>query len=220
VFLGDIYYRHFMKPEFLEYLIRECVKEVLEAFPAEPETVGAPAPPAAGQGTADAPPVQSGDQQAAGPIFTVDTKGIWFLNPKNPSKPQQLQLKGQDPASLERELYRYAAQASGPRVKVASSTLREVPKVQANPNMAIFLYVGKQNEDEEDLYMLPAKTYQDAKAGSVGADVSADHPTSNIPPPEDIPSTGQKTMAPDIDENNKLREMLSSMIKEALAEIE
>lgn len=44
-----------VKRQLLEYLIRECVREVLEQTSSE--TIGAPAPPAEGQGTADAPAI-------------------------------------------------------------------------------------------------------------------------------------------------------------------
>jgi hypothetical protein len=42
-----------VKKQHLEYLIRECVKEILDQV--SEETVGAPSPPADGLGTADQP---------------------------------------------------------------------------------------------------------------------------------------------------------------------
>ncbi len=222
--------RNTMKREFLEYLIRECVNEVLEAFPAEPETVGAPAPPAAGQGTADQPaiPQQPPPEQPTGPLFTVGTKGIWYVNPNLPTKPRQISLKSRDKNSLPGELYGLAAKDGGPRLKIAISTPTNVLTALQNPNTALFLYIGHQNEGEEDLYLLTAKTYEEAKANSVPAGTSAEHPTGQFEPqqpgeyetPQVAPQDAQKTLAPDIDESAKLRNMLSSMVKEALVELQ
>jgi hypothetical protein len=218
-----------MKKELLEIIIRECVKEVLEAFPQEPETIGAPAPPAAGQGTADQPPIpqaQPEPQAAQAAPISPSARGVLFLDPKRPGKPLPLKLSGvvQEPAKLERELYRIAAKSGGPRLKVSSAALREVPKTLANPQAALFLYIGKQNPDDPDteLYLLPAKTLQQATDSSVPAGVSAEHPTTAIASPDQAivaKRTGGKTVAPDIDEGTKLRNMLSEMIKEALAEV-
>lgn len=223
--LSDIYIQLdlSMKKELLEYLIRECVREVLEAFPQEPETVGAPAPPAAGQGTADQPPIPQ--QPAASPEgapLMPGTTGLFYVDPKKPQKPAPLKVQAGDPATLERQLYRTASRSGGPRVKISSAALREVPKVLANPNSALFLYIGKQNEDDPDdeLYLLPARTLQQAQADSVGAGVSAEHPTTSLATVD--PNTGEapqgKTMAPDIDESSKLHNMISTMVREALQE--
>jgi hypothetical protein len=219
-----------MKKEFLQYLIRECVKEVLEAFPQEPETVGAPAPPAAGQGTADQPalPQQAPPTLSAPPLPTT-AKGVFYVDPKKPQKPMPLQLSSpQDPGKLERELYRTAARSGGPRVKVSSAALREVPRVIASPNTAMFLYIGKQNPEDPDteLYLLPAKTLQQAQQASVPAGVSAEHPTTVPTPqepgmetPQQGPADAKKTQAPDIDENSSGRNMLSGMIRECIREM-
>jgi hypothetical protein len=216
-----------MKKELLEYLIRECVQEVLEAFPTatDPTTLQEPlaatsAPPEVGQAV---PPVPQGTT----PLFTADTRGVWYVDPKTPQKPVQMKVTAQDPAKLERELYRIAAKSGGPRLKVAGETLREVPKVLANPNTAIFLYVGKRNPDDADtdLYLLPAKTYQQAKDGTVAPGVSADYSNSQATDLQDpvanmqAQQAGGKTMAPDIDESAKFKNMISTMIRESLSEI-
>ncbi len=213
-----------MKKEFLEYLIRECVKEVLEAFPPDQDPlVGAPAPPAAGQGTADQPAIPQQSTSPEGSPQMPGAKGLWYVDPKKPQKPLPLKVQGGDPATIERQLYRTASRSGGPRVKVSSAALREVPKIIANPNASLFLYIGKQNPDDPDdeLYLLPARTLQQAQIGSVSPEVSAEHPTTAIMQPD--PITGEipqgKTMAPDIDESTKLHNMLSSMVKEALREV-
>lgn len=216
-----------MKRELLEYIVRECVKEVLaEALP-DDQTVGAPAPPEAGQGTADQPPIPQ-LQQPEVPTM-VGKRGLWFVNPKAPEKPVQLPVASpRDPARLERELYKTASRSAGPRVRVSSAALREVPKVLASPNAALFLYVGKQNPDDPDdeLYLLPARTYQQAKDSSVGAGVSAEHPPTSIVEPSTEPAAmatamqaGGRVTAPDIDEGaSKYQSMISSMVREAIKE--
>jgi hypothetical protein len=47
-----------IKQQLLERLIRECIKEVIEYESGRKDTtIGAPAPPAGWQGTADQPPI-------------------------------------------------------------------------------------------------------------------------------------------------------------------
>lgn len=231
-----------MKKELLEYLVRECVKEVLESMPdpTQPETIGAPAPPAGGQGTADQPALPQ--DTSAGPTFTVGTKGVWYVNPKNVSKPMQLNVSAQNPANLERQLYRTAATSAGPRVKIAAETLREVPKALTT-GAPLFLFVGQRNPDDpaDELYLLPAKTYDQAKAGSVGPEASAEHPSTAIGPdvanvddptqlatamqakgqtPADIedPDDPEKMGTPDLTESSRLKKLVSMMIKESISE--
>lgn len=218
-----------MKKQFLELLIRECVKEVLGAFPGEQDTVGAPAPPAAGQGTADEPALPQGSPATGAPPMLQSAKGVFYVDPKKPEKPAPLQVTDpQDPGKLERELYRTAAKSGGPRVKVSSAALREVPK-SLSTKSPLFLYIGKQNPDDadDDLYLLPAKSLQQAQQASVGARQSAEHPSFRLEPKEPGieqpynpmgPSAAEpsQTQAPDIDENANLRNMLLSMIKEAI----
>ena len=218
-----------MKQEFLEYLIRECVHEVLEAFPSgirEDDTIGAPAPPAGNQGTADQPAIPPGEPASTGTPgeSMMNAKGLWFVDPKK-GKPTQVKLASRDPNRLSRELYMLAAKVAGPRVKVSLETQRNVAQALTNPAMALFLYIGKQNEDDpdEELYLLNAPDYETAKNASTKA--TAEHPTTAIQaPPEDLAGIRQQTMgggkttAPDIDESQQLREMLSSMVKDALRE--
>jgi hypothetical protein len=51
-----------MKKELLENLIRTCVREVLDQV-SEKTTVGAPAPPAEGLGTAEQPAIPKDDKR-------------------------------------------------------------------------------------------------------------------------------------------------------------
>jgi len=232
-----------MKKELLEYLIRECVKEVLEAFP-EPETTGAPAPPAAGQGTADQPAIPKAEPASAAPTTSTQPIGVFFVDPVK-AKDERYKgdpvknLAGKDPAQVERELYRMAARRGGPRVKIAGQTLRDIPKVLAGQIPAMYLYLGPKgpeyaNEPEiqtipdegEDIKLFPVTSLPAAKKLSVPPGISAEHPTTQITPrdpgyaiPQQGPEAAQKTTAPDIDEGTKLHNMISGMIKEALAEM-
>ncbi len=210
-----------MKKELLEYIIRQCVNEVLNATLPEQDTVGAPAPPAGGQGTADQPALPQ--DQSANPLLIPGTRGIWFVDPKHPEKPTQIKLSTpQDPAKLERELYRIAAKSGGPRVKVSGAALKEIPRVLSNPNLASFLYIGKQVPEDTEFSLLPAKTYQQAKIGSVTPEPNAEPPIPSqpSPPPQQTPAKPDqpvgRTTAPDIDEGSALRNMISSMIKESI----
>lgn len=225
-----------MKKELLEYLIRECVNEVLEAFPdaADPETVGAPAPPEAGQGTADQPEIPQ-----AGPNPLAQPKGLFYVNPARARDEQykgdQIKnLAGKEIAQVERELYRIASRSGGPRLKVAAQTLRDIPKVLAGQAPALYLYIGAKGpehandpqvnptpEEGEDIKLFPAPTLQAAKKLSVPSGVSAEHPQTAITPKDTTyaraydpqgPEAAAKTTAPDIDESN----VLSSMIRECL----
>lgn len=193
-------------------------KKLKEASANPPNsTIGAPAPPAAGQGTADQPPIP--DQSPAAMISSK--KGIWYVDPKNPSKPIKATLTApQDAAKLEREL-RTMAKSGGPALKIAANTLREVPKAAANPNASLYLYIGKQRPDDIELYLLPAKTYQQAKSLSIVPQIpSAEPPVSTPPTPTPtapVAPTGGSVEAPNINESSKqLRNLISGMIKEAL----
>lgn len=220
-----------MKKELLEEIIRLCVREVLDIVPVigtdlhEADTVGAPAPPAGGQGTADQPPVP--DAEAA--PLSPDAKGIFFVNPKKQLKPELKTIPQLPDANLERELYKIASAAAGPRVRIAANTLRSVKNQQQNPALAVFLYVGKQDPDSEELYLLADRTLQGARANSVGADANAPHDPTALQTYEPDTATpqayvsraqsGGKTQAPEIDEVGKLHNMISSMVKEALSEM-
>lgn len=163
-----------MKPELLEFLIRECAKEVLTQLNEEEETKGAAAPPADGQGTGDQPSVpldEPDDTQQDQPEPEVptspDLKGIVLVNPRDKSKLQKMDLKRSDDATLERGLHRYAAQIAGSKVKVALSTLRQVRDAVNNPNGSLYLYIGKYDEASDELFLLADKSLQVAKDSSV-----------------------------------------------------
>lgn len=164
-----------MKPELLEFLIRECAKEVLTQLnEVNDETQGAAAPPADGQGTGDQPAVpldEPNDTQQDEPEPEVptspDLKGIVLVNPKDKSKLQKLDLKRSDDATLERSLHRFAASIAGSKVKVALSTLRQVRDAVNNPNGSLYLYIGKYDEASDELFLLADKSLQVAKESSV-----------------------------------------------------
>ena len=223
-----------MKKELLEEIIRLCVREVLDIVPVvggdlfEAETVGAPAPPAGGQGTADQPPVPDAEAiPDETPPLSPDAKGIFFVNPKKQLKPEPKVLQQLPDANLERELYKMASMVVGPRVRVAANTLRSVKNQQQNPALAVFLYVGKQDPESEELYLLADKTYQGARANSIGAHAQTQHDPTALQTQEPDSAqayaahaqSGGKTQAPEIDEVGKLHNMISSMVREALSEM-
>lgn len=139
-----------MKKELLEYIIRECVKEILEAAD-EPELQGAPAPPAGDQGTADQPTVTSPEEPNAQITMTPD-RGVVLIDPKNPQKKEYIQnyLQGKTGSSLERQLYQIAARKMGSTVQITPQTLRDVPKVLAGNIPVTYLYLGAKGPENAD----------------------------------------------------------------------
>lgn len=165
-----------MKQELLEYIIRACAKEVLTQLNEEEDTKGAPAPPAAGQGTADQPPIPKDKK----PVDTEpekpetpdappapELKGIVMVSPRDKSKLQKIDLKAGDDANLERSLHRIAANAAGSKVKTALSTTRMVKDVVRNPDTSVYLYIGKYDPQSDELFLMADKSLQVAKDASV-----------------------------------------------------
>ena len=216
-----------MKKELLEQIIRQCVKEVLEIIPAigdlhEADTVGAPAPPAGGQGIGQTIPIPDEEVSMIG-----TPKGVFFVNPKNPNaKPEVQTFQKLPDAQLERELYKIASRSVGPRVRIAANTLRSVKNYLQNPNLSVFLYVGKQDPDSDELYLLADKTLQGARSHSEHLSQSTDYDTTAVgtepDTADDIGSrmaAGGRTIAPQIDEEGSLRSMLATMVRETLREM-
>lgn len=217
-----------MNKKLLQAIIRESVKQVLEILPPEQEM---------GATTPTDKPIPS----SSIPIGS-DTRGIWFIDPRKTNKPIRINIQGKDQPKIERELYQIAAKSAGPRVKVSSETLRQVPQIMANPNTSLFLYVGKRTPDapDTDLNLLPAKTLQQAQAASVSnsaspnpsqpntvpqpQDPSSEQPPKEDPEPEDDEEIQGKTTAPNIDETiggslmhrSQLNELLSFVVKETM----
>jgi hypothetical protein len=213
-----------MKKELLEQIIRQCVKEVLEIVPVvgelhEADTVGAPAPPAGGQGIGQTIPIPDEEEPLVGA-----TRGVFFVNPKNPTgKPEPQKVKNLPDAQLERELYKLASRVAGPRVRIAANTLRSIKNYLQNPNLLVFLYIGKQDPDSDELYLLADKTLQGARTNTAQIEQPTDYDVTalsqDVDTQDDIASrmaTGGRTVAPQIDEEKSFRNMLTAMVREAL----
>jgi len=180
-----------MKQELLEYIIRECAREVIAQIK-EDETIGAAAPPADGQGTADQPaipkdkdtnPEPPQDKETPEVPSSPDLKGTNFVNPRDKSRLQKVELKGGDDASLERTLHRLASSVAGARVKVALATLRAAKEAARNPSSTLFLYIGKYDPESDEIFLMADKSLQVAKDSSI--------------PPSEI-SSGVSTIPPDM----------------------
>ena len=181
------------------------------------------APPAGDQGTADQPGVPEPEEVVP---LSPDAKGIYFINPKAPNaKPKKLAVQPLPDAQLERELYKLASAVAGPQVRVAANTLRSVKNVLTNPTFPVFLYVGQQDSESEEMYLLAAKTQQEARTNSVDRQTAYEPTAIQTQEPasaKDFASKSQaagKTQAPEIDEIGKLHTMISSMVKETLREM-
>jgi len=183
----------YMKQELLEYIIRACASEVLEQLKEEDDTKGAPAPPASGQGTADQPEIPKTEKPTDPEEPTKpetpevppspELKGIVFVNPKDKSKLQKIDLKAGDDAALERNLHRLGASVAGAKVKTALSTTRMVKDVVRNPHTSVYLYIGKYDPQSDELFLMADKSLQVAKDSSV--------PAAEI-------STGAAPLSPDV----------------------
>ena len=222
-----------MKKELLEQLIRRCIREVLEIAPVvgaglhEAETVGMPAPPEGGQGTADQPAIPQ--PELGVPPTMPGSQGVFFVNPKLPTnRPEKKVIRPLPDAQLERELHKMASKVVGPQVRVAANTLRSVKNNIQNPAIPVFLYIGKQDPDSPELYLLADKTAQGARVSSVTPEeattdyTSYSLPTPDPTTPQDYQARGQaagKTVAPSIDEENKFQNMIVSMVRESLSEL-
>lgn len=162
-----------MKPQLLEYLIRECAKEVLSQIREEEETVGPAAPPADGQGTADQPPVPKEEPKSEEKPKEPETppapdlKGIVFINPRDKSKLQKINVGKVDDANLERSLHSLASRSAGSKVKIALSTIRAVKAAAQNPNTPVYLYIGQYDPNSEELFLMADNSLQVAKDSSI-----------------------------------------------------
>jgi len=266
-----------MKPELLEYLVRQCVREVLSqtktekpAQPSSPKqgmtkdearkflkakgysdekinklvgkvngvdevedpTKGAPAPPEGGQGTADQPEIPK-DPSAANekpsepetPPPSADLKGVVLVNPKDKAKLEKITIRGQDDASIERDLHREGSRRAGSQVKVALSTIRMVKDALRNPNSATYLYLGKYDPNSEEIFLMADKSLQVAKDSTVPPAELTGTPVATLPPQDFHAATasatdfGQRMATQGQTPKYGIDEKMSSMIRKAVNEV-
>lgn len=206
-----------VKRELVEYIIRECVRVILED-----ETVGAPAPPAAGQGTADTPAIPKDQNTMAG-------TGLYFINPKKNNEAQKINIQYTNDFELEKQLYRLASAAAGPKVKVSGAALRTAKQAKVSP---VYLYIGKYDVDSEDVFLLATKNQAEAKSNSLNVQTSYDttaRSPSNSTEQDILKQVGQEPTAdPDTEysspdrmneHSHKPSKLISRLIKEAIAEL-
>lgn len=175
-----------MKQELLEHIIRHCIREVISQIgEADDDIKGAPAPPADGQGTADQPAIPQKD-----PNVTTDLKGIVFVNPKDKAKLSKIVIPSKDDAGMERSLYQQIARLAGSKIKIALSTYRLVKDTLKNPSGSLYLYLGKQDPDSDEIYLMADKSLQIAKDASISPEeLSGQNATSNVAPSSFHPTT-------------------------------
>lgn len=160
------------------------------------EIKGAAAPPAAGQGTADQPPIPpnepSQNNDAAPEVEAPpppDMKGVVFINPKDKAKLQKLSITAKDDAGIERTLHQYAARLAGSRVKVSLSASRMVKDALRNPSSSVYLYLGKYDPESNETFLMADKSLQVAKDSSVSAGELTGTPISGLAPQSFQPLT-------------------------------
>jgi len=169
-----------MKKELLEYLIRTCAKQILcalnENTNENDETQGAAAPPEDGQGTADTPEIpkdkdtssEESPEAKETPSSPIQLQGVMVVNPKDKSRVQNVPLPPNiNDATLEKTLHQLAKAMGGSHnVKIALSTFRLVKQALKNPTSATFLYLGKNDPDSDELFLLADKSVEVAKDAS------------------------------------------------------
>ena len=220
-----------MKKELLEHLVRSCVREVLSQIREDDQTLGASAPPADGQGSAEQPAIpkdkDSRPELPSEPETPPSTnlKGVVFVNPKDKSKLQKISLKSGDDATIERTLHRIGAATAGNGIKVASATLRGVKDVLKNPNTTLYLYVGKYDPASEEMFLMADKSLNVAKESSVpvaelgGGVGELPSNTDELPPSageidQRLRGGGQTPVYGGVDET--LRKVVKKMVNEIL----
>lgn len=176
-----------MKKQLLEYLVRQCAREVLKQINEADDIKGSSAPPADGQGIADQPeipknnpdePTEPSQEETPEVPPSPELKGVVIVNPKNKSKLERVFLKSSNDADIERELHRIGVRYAGPKVKTSISTMRAVKDVIRNPSTTIYLYVGKYDPNSEEIFLMNDKSIQVAKDESIpsseitGAEIS------------------------------------------------
>jgi hypothetical protein len=195
-----------MRKDQLERIIGVCIKEVLELVPEISQ------PP---QQTQQGGQVLAQPSTETNPSDTPKSIGIYFINPKKLFAPPELKVfKFQTDPQLERDLHKVASAIMGPSVIVAANTLRSVKNFIQNPIQSIYLYIGKQNDESGELYLLADKNYYSAKGKSVGPEtVEQQPPEPNVGQKE--PETGNRsqTTAPKIDE---IKLYIKKLIKESI----
>lgn len=154
-----------IRRQLLEYLIRECVREVLDQVDEEDDTIGAPSPPAAGLGTADQPALP---KVVPSELPSVPPKkGVVLVNPRDKSKLLPVPFRYTNDAQLERDLFRLGAALAGSKVKTSLNAMKMVRDSVRNPSMPVYLFVGKYDPESEEIFMMADRDLNTAKENSI-----------------------------------------------------
>lgn len=203
-----------IKQSLLEYLVRECIREVMtQVKEVGGETVGAPAPPADGTGSGENLGIPNEDPSI--PDMSA-LKGIVIVNPKNKSNLRKVSLQPQiGDRAFERSLKQVASAMGGGNVEVAEITLDAVKETLRNPNSTIYLYFGKFDPKSREIYLIADKSLQIAKDSSVppvevGTPIT---PTSVMQP---TPMGVEPEQVPNQVPIGEVRKLIKKMVNELL----
>lgn len=207
----------YIKRELLECLIRECICELLDHTNEADETIGAAAPPADGQGTADQPALS----QPESPLGKVPSSGVILVNPRDTSKLQPLPLKFTDDAKLERDLFKVGSTIGGPRIKTSLNAVRSVKDAIQNPSSPVYVFIGKYDPDSDEVFVMADKDLNVAREESVTPTVSKSSPSDTFSPitadadefANRLSSAGQ-TPRSELDE---IKKSIKKMVKDAFS---
>lgn len=187
-----------IKKELLEQLIRTCVREVLDQVSEVDDTVGAPAPPAGGLGTAEQPAMSQDTLTTPPPAETQPqgpTTGIVLVDPKDPAKLMPVELKFRNDQQLERDLQRIARSAGGPQAKRSLKAIRDVKAGLQDPSSPTYLYIGKYDPESTELFLLSTKDLNVAKSESASPDEVGAGASTSEPTPFDPTTAGAEDFA-------------------------
>jgi hypothetical protein len=232
-----------LKKQLLEYLIRECVCEVIEqdakaTIPPNPEPK--PTPPVTPP-TSDLTLLDDPDKTAKMPQAFGD-RGIYLVDPRNKSRLKRVTLEFSDDYTLERNLYNIVAPFAGHRVSVELGTLRILKSAIRNRNITVYLYLankegrkvlkhGSSLRDAQKNSMTagslfskilppgrifePITATSQRRASQIGTDVNEETVGAPAPPADGL-GTGQQ---PPIPYDKKKIEDLKEVIKKLIREV-
>lgn len=211
-----------MKKQLLEYIVRECVREVLEANDPNDPTKGAPAPPegdtGADQPRKDTPPAPPAEKETPPtPELVSATRpksGIYFIDVNDRSKLIPIKIPKVDDMLIGKTISNVTTQKTGQPIPLSILANNEIKNAIRNPNMALFLYVGKEKQVMSNSNYDTAVNLMASKEEIQTQDgqFQPTMPVTSSP----IPQTNPQTNPQAAQLNESLKRMIKKIIRESL----
>lgn len=201
------------------------------------ETIGSPAPPESGQGTADTPEIpknkNSTPESPSDPKTPPENlKGIILVNPRDKAKLKKVVLSPGDDAKIERALHLLNTREAGSNVKTSISSMRLVKDALRNPNSSLYLYFGKYDSASDEIFLMADKSLQVAKDSSVpptelsvtsvptyaATDISSPENYDEFPDKfaQQTPAYSDRARSVETDIDENLKDIIKKMVNEVL----